>query len=200
MNEIFNNYSPSNACKIGGSGGDLSCDTPCDPFGVFQKNKPNNMRIDEIDENMVQYIAQVNLNDSEADAEEADADADADAEADVITFAAPADAADANTADAADAEADIDKMVDTIISSSEEYEKKASIESNDYGEHNEADNVSVCSEITFTSEDKKNERTLQKKYSKMSLEKLKELCISNKVNSDGTKNQLITRLIDVCNK
>jgi hypothetical protein len=202
MNEIFNNYSPSNACKIGGSGSDLSCDTPCDPFGVFQKNKPNNMRIDEIDENMVQYIAQVNLNDSEAAAEEADAD--------VITFAAPA-PADADTADAeaaeaaeaaaaADTEADIDKMVDTIISSSEEYEKKASIESNDYGEHNEADNVSVCSEITFTSEDKKNERTLQKKYSKMSLEKLKELCISNKVNSDGTKNQLITRLIDVCNK
>jgi len=203
MNEIFNNYSPSNACKVGGSGGDLSCDTPCDPFGVFQKNKSNNMRIDEIDENMVQYIAQVNLNDSEAAAEEADADADAD----VITFAAPApadadvaDTAEADTADAADAEADIDKMVDTIISSSEEYEKKASIESNDYGEHNEADNVSVCSEITFTSEDKKNERTLQKKYSKMSLEKLKELCISNKVNSDGTKNQLITRLIDVCNK
>jgi hypothetical protein len=205
MNEIFNNYSPSNACKVGGSGGDLSCDTPCDTFGVFQKNKSNNMRIDEIDENMVQYIAQVNLNDSEAAAEEADADAD------VITFAAPADAdvADADTADVADAadaadaadtEADIDKMVDTIISSSEEYEKKASIESNDYGEHNEADNVSVCSEITFTSEDKKNERTLQKKYSKMSLEKLKELCISNKVNSDGTKNQLITRLIDVCNK
>jgi len=209
MNEIFNNYSPSNACKVGGNGSDLSCDTPCDPFGVFQKNKSNNMRIDEIDENMVQYIAQVNLNDSEAAAEEADADADvitfadpAPADADVADVAdvADADTADADAADAADAEADIDKMVDTIISSSEEYEKKASIESNDYGEHNEADNVSVCSEITFTSEDKKNERTLQKKYSKMSLEKLKELCISNKVNSDGTKNQLITRLIDVCNK
>jgi hypothetical protein len=88
-------------------------------------------------------------------------------------------------------------MVDTIISSSEEYEKKASLELNDSGEHNEADNVSVSSEITFTSDDKKGEKSQHKKYSKMSLEKLKEYCVSNKINSEGTKNQLITRIIDV---
>jgi hypothetical protein len=203
MNEIFNNYSPSNACKVSGgvSGGvsgddDESCDQTsdmsCDPFGICKKNKSNTMRIDEIDENMVQYIAQVNLNDaSEAcgadEADEADEACGAEEDGNAITFAETAE----------DAEVDIDKMVDTIISSSEEYEKKASLELNDSGEHNEADNVSVSSEITFTSDDKKGEKSQHKKYSKMSLEKLKEYCVSNKINSEGTKNQLITRIIDV---
>ena len=191
MNEIFNNYSPSNACKVfgGDSGGDSggdddvpdSCETSCDSLGVCKKNKSNTMRIDEIDENMVQYITQVNLNDAEADADEADETDETD---EAITFVEAGDA-------------DIEKMVDTIISSSEEYEKKASVDLNDSGEHNEPDNVSVSSEITFTSDDKKGDKAQHKKYSKMSLEKLKEYCVSNEINSEGTKNQLIARIIDV---
>ena len=191
MNEIFKDYCPMNACKV--FGGISSAPESCDALGVCQKNKSNTMRIDEIDENMVQYIAQVNLNDAEADAVDA---ADA-TDTDIITFAGSSDAGDGDGADAvgdtgdAGAEAaeadgtDIDKMVDTIISSSEEYS----------GEHNESDNVSVSSEITFTSDDKKNEKTLYKKYSKMSLDKLKDYCVSNKINSEGTKNQLIANII-----
>ena len=188
MNEIFKDYCPVNACKV--FGGISSAPESCDALGVCQKNKSNTMRIDEIDENMVQYIAQVNLNDAEADATDA-------TDTDIITFAGSSDAGDGDGADAvgdtgdAGAEAaeasgaDIDKMVDTIISSSEEYS----------GEHNESDNVSVSSEITFTSDDKKNEKTLYKKYSKMSLDKLKDYCVSNKINSEGTKNQLIANII-----
>ena len=191
MNEIFKDYCPMNACKV--FGGISSAPESCDALGVCQKNKSNTMRIDEIDENMVQYIAQVNLNDAEADAVDA---ADA-TDTDIITFTGSSDAGDGDGADTvgdtgdADAEAteasvaDIDKMVDTIISSSEEYS----------GEHNESDNVSVSSEITFTSDDKKNEKTLYKKYSKMSLDKLKDYCVSNKINSEGTKNQLIANII-----
>jgi hypothetical protein len=189
MNEIFKDYCPMNACKV--FRGTSSAPESCDAFGVCQKNNSNTMRIDEIDENMVQYIAQVNLNDAEADAVDA-------TDTDIITFAGSSDAGEAgeagdpledtagDTGDAGEADgADIDKMVDTIISSSEEYS----------GEHNESDNVSVSSEITFTSDDKKNEKTLYKKYSKMSLDKLKDYCVSNKINSEGTKNQLIANII-----
>ena len=58
----------------------------------------------------------------------------------------------------------VDKIVDTIINSSEDYEAKV------FAEEEEKDNASVCSEITFTSDDKKSEKTLLNKYSKMSLE------------------------------
>ena len=54
--------------------------------------------------------------------------------------------------------------------------------------------MSVSSEITFTSDEKKNEK---KKYLKMSLDKLKDICNQNKINSEGTRNQLITRSIEV---
>jgi len=56
--------------------------------------------------------------------------------------------------------------------------------------------MSVSSDITFTSDDKKFEKTLIRKYSKMSLEKLKEFCNLNNINPEGTKNQLITRIIE----
>ena len=94
---------------------------------------------------------------------------------------------------------DIDKMVNNIISSSEEYEGNVTTEQtvlNDKSDHNEFDNISITSDITFTSDDKKNEGVLHKKYSKMSLDKLKELCNANDINIDGTKNQLIARLIE----
>jgi hypothetical protein len=96
-------------------------------------------------------------------------------------------------------EVDIDKMVNSIISSSEDYEEKIVTEQKEYSEHNEnidIDNMSVTSDITFTSDDKKNEKTFIRKYSKMSLEKLKEFCILNNINAEGTKNQLITRIME----
>jgi hypothetical protein len=107
-----------------------------------------------------------------------------------------------------DTDNDINKMIDTIIISSDDV-NKASDTSDDYDtkiiagnidmndetddlEHNEPDNNSVTSEITFTSDDK----TLVKKYSKMPLDKLKEICSSNNISSDGTKKQLMTRIIE----
>jgi hypothetical protein len=113
-----------------------------------------------------------------------------------ITFTNKAKVVDA--VDAVDAVDDIDKMVNSIISSSEEYEGKVTTEQTgliDKGDH-ELDNISITSDITFTSDDKKNEGALHKKYSKMSLDKLKELCNTNDINIDGTKNQLIARLIE----
>ena len=96
-------------------------------------------------------------------------------------------------------EVDIDKMVNSMISSSEDYEAKIITEQKEYSEHNEnidIDNMSVTSDITFTSDDKKNEKTLIRKYSKMPLEKLKEFCSLNNINTEGTKNQLITRIME----
>jgi hypothetical protein len=106
---------------------------------------------------------------------------------------------DVDDVDDVDAVEDIDKMVNSIISSSEEYEGKVTTEQTgliDKGDHNELDNISITSDITFTSDDKKNDGALHKKYSKMSLDKLKELCNANDINIDGTKNQLIARLIE----
>jgi len=210
MNEIFKDSSRSNACPIfeyfpstggatgaAGATGDASSATAagaaasaasaatdysytgggaktttaaaCDTFGecpIFKKNSTDNISINE---DMVQYISSLpedNLSDNTEKA------------IDIISFSG-------------DKEGNVDKMVDTIISSSED------IEINELEESNEPDNMSVSSEITFTSDDKKNEKTLQKKYSKLSLDKLKELCSVNNISAEGTKNQLITRIIEL---
>ena len=63
-------------------------------------------------------------------------------------------------------------------------------------DHNEHDNISVTSEITFTSDDKKYDKLLVKKYSKMPLDKLKEICKTTNISSDGTKKQLMARIIE----
>jgi hypothetical protein len=113
-------------------------------------------------------------------------DVEATDEAVCVSFTAAKTINDAD-ADATDA-VDIDRMVDTIISSSEEYEKKFREDAD-----GDADTISVSSEITFTSDEKKNEK---KKYAKMSLDKLKDLCNQSNLNNDGTRNQLITRIIE----
>jgi hypothetical protein len=59
------------------------------------------------------------------------------------------------------------------------------------------DTMSVCSEITFTTDDKKNEKALAKKYTKMSLDKLKDVCGSLNISGEGTRNELINRIITV---
>ena len=187
MNEIFKDYCPINACKnfdcfpsVGGNGDDG--DDKC-------AKSANNISITE---DVVQYISQqvpTNLGEMEETPDDID----------VITFVNQ-DTVVINADKEGEAdEVDIDKMVNSIISSSEDYEEKIVTEQKEYSEHNEnidIDNMSVTSDITFTSDDKKNEKTLIRKYSKMSLEKLKEFCILNNINAEGTKNQLITRIME----
>jgi hypothetical protein len=165
-----------------------------------QKNKPYNISLDE---NMVQFV-------SSKPSKQLDGD-DGDDGDDIISFANGGNLSINVLADNEDADTDaidIDKMVDTIISSSEKYENKVHSEPNyiggiagaadaDASEQNDNDNMSISSEITFTSDDKKNDKTLMKKYSKMSLDKLKEVCTTLNINSDGTRNQLITRIMEV---
>jgi hypothetical protein len=82
-------------------------------------------------------------------------------------------------------------MVDTIISSSEEYEKKVREDA-----EGDNDTISVSSEITFGDDKKTDDKALAKKYSKFSLDKLRELCNQSTLNNEGTKNELIKRIIE----
>lgn len=164
MNEIFKDFSPSNACKQSKCGGGMSVCVP-------PENTPY---IVNDDEDMVQFVPEIitfanggNLVVDSSGSEECEVIAEGDGE-----------------------DRDIDRMVDTIISSSDEYEKKVH---EDAQNDNENDAMSVTSEITF-GDDKK---ALTKKYSKLSLDKLKDICNQNKINNEGTKNQLITRIIEV---
>lgn len=188
MNEIFKDFSPSNACK------NFEC-----PLSAITKIHSENLTDNlTINEDMVKYIsAQIPANLKGAGKIHLDV---SNSDVDVITFNKGANAdteavgTDTCVADDTGDDADIDKIVDTIISSSEDYEAKVLEE--DTNEANEQDNASVCSEITFTSDDKKSEKTLLNKYSKMSLDKLKEICGSNNINVEGTRKQLIARIIE----
>ena len=215
MNEIFKDYSPSNACK------QSVCGTADDDVCRPQNGGAGDISIDE---NMVQFISKKSARPLEkvrsglgdcGEDDDDDCDSGSGSGA-IITFANGGNididvsgAADAD-AGAADGDAgdvtDIDKMealatlasLATTIGSGEEYENKACIELIDAADAADAetDNMSVCSEITFTTDDKKSEKTLMKKYSKMSLDKLKEVCGSFNINSEGTRNQLIARIIE----
>jgi hypothetical protein len=189
MNEIFKDFSPSNACK------NFEC--PISSFTkIHSENHSDNLTINE---DMVKYIsAQTPTNLKDADKIQDDVINRISPDVDIITFNkggdagdAEADAADAgDTGDTGDLDKIVDKIVDTIINSSEDYEEKV------FAEEEEKDNASVCSEITFTSDDKKSEKTLLNKYSKLSLDKLKDICSSYNINSEGTRKQLITRIIE----
>ena len=188
MNEIFKDFSPSNACK------NFEC-----PLSAITKIHSENLTDNlTINEDMVKYIsAQTPANLKGAGKLHLDV---SNSDVDVITFNKGANAdteavgTDAGVAGDTGDDVDIDKIVSTIISSSEDYEAKVLDE--DTNEANEQDNASVCSEITFTSDDKKSEKTLLNKYSKMSLDKLKEICGSNNINVEGTRKQLIARIIE----
>jgi len=163
MNEIFRDFSHSNACKQSKCGGGMSVCVP-------PENTPY---IVNDDEDMVQFVPEIitfsnggNLVVDSSGSEETEVIAEEDGE-----------------------DRDIDRMVDTIISSSEEYEKKVRDDSLD---ENENDTISVSSEITF-GDDKK---ALMKKYSKLSLDKLRELCNLSNVSNEGTKNELIKRITE----
>ena len=206
MNEIFKDFAPSNACK------QSVCGTADDDVCYPQNGGAGDISIDE---NMVQFISKKSARPLEkvrsglGDCGEEDGDSgdSGDSEA-IITFANGGNIdIDVLGADGDADAADIDKMValatlatlETTIGSSEEYENRAHIElidAVDAADAADADNMSVCSEITFTTDDKKGEKTLMKKYSKMSLDKLKEVCGSFNINSEGTRNQLIARIIE----
>ncbi len=188
MNEIFKDFSPSNACK------NFEC--PISSFTkIHSENHSDNLTINE---DMVKYIsAQTPTNLKGAD-KILDDVSRISPDVDIITFNKGGDAGDAEADDAdagdtggtGDLDKIVDKIVDTIINSSEDYEEKV------FAEEEEKDNASVCSEITFTSDDKKGDKTLLNKYSKMSLDKLKDICGSYNINSEGTRKQLITRIIE----
>lgn len=207
MNEIFKDFAPSNACK------QSVCGTADDDVCYPQNGGTGDISIDE---NMVQFISKKSARPLE---KVRSGLGDGDGGEAIITFAnggnIDIDVSRGDAADYADADdaADIDKMValatlETTIGSGEEYENRAHIElidavdaadaadAADADLAADADNMSVCSEITFTTDDKKGEKTLMKKYSKMSLDKLKEVCGSFNINSEGTRNQLIARIIE----
>lgn len=185
MNEIFKDYLPINACKQsvcfpskGGVRSDSEnsddTDNTEDKSPIFSKSNIDNISINE---DMAQYISAIPQNDLKYGAQKNN-------DIDVITFTNISDVSN-------DIETDINKMVDIKIIA----ENNVLNESDDI-EHNEPDNISVTSEITFTSDDKKYDKTLIRKYSKMPLDKLKEICDSNNISSDGTKKQLMTRIIE----
>jgi hypothetical protein len=199
MNEIFKDYAPltplsplptSNACKQSvcgasgsGSGGANNADDAeyesdiCYPQEGGAYNIPIGESVGGVASADPDVITFVNGGNVEIDLDAADADA----------LAASA----------------------SIISSSEEYENKFRIELIDTGDaatYATADSnagdagddaMSVCSEITFTTDDKKNEKALAKKYTKMSLDKLKDVCGSLNISGEGTRNELINRIITV---
>ena len=161
MNEIFKDSSRSNACPnfeyLPSTGGDdATCDTgsstddtaaiaaiaaTCDTIGecpIFKKNSTDNISVNE---DMVKYISSFpddNLSDNTEKATNIE----------IISFT--------NASTDKDNGIDTDKILDTIISSSED------IEITESGEHNEPDNMSVSSEITFTNDDKKNDKRRKK--------------------------------------
>jgi len=185
MNEIFKDYAPSNACKQSMYQGG-SCPMPT-AESLAQFVLPQHPDIDVITfangGNIVLHPDDVY--DSRATARatvEPVADADAAETEDTEDTVEPS----GNTIDI-----DIDKMVDTIISSSEEYEKKVREDA-----EGDNDTISVSSEITFGDDKKTDDKALAKKYSKFSLDKLRELCNQSTLNNEGTKNELIKRIIE----
>jgi hypothetical protein len=188
MNEIFKDYAPltpltpSNACKqsvCGVGSGACEAGDACDDVNICYPQEGGAYNI-PIGESIGSATDQ-----------------------DIITFANGGNTdIDMDAADAADALA----ASATTINSSEEYENKFRIELIDTGDAadeaadyaNDAnDAMSVCSEITFTTDDKKNEKALAKKYTKMSLDKLKDVCGSLNISGEGTRNELINRIITV---
>ena len=186
MNEIFKDFSPSNACK------NFEC--PISSFTKIHSERPTDELTDNltdnltINEDMVKYISAQSPTTLKGSDKILGDVSNISPDADIITFNKGGDSGDAD-ADAGDV-GDLDKIVDTIISSSEDYEEKV------FADEEEKDNASVCSEITFTSDDKKSDKTLHNKYSKMSLDKLKDICGSYNINSEGTRKQLIARIIE----
>ena len=136
MNEIFKECPAINACK------QFECFPPNLEFPQNGKNNSNNLSINE---DMVQYISiQSSDNiDNVNDKDNADVANVTISDVDVISF---------NNSDN-----DNDKIVENIIGSGEVREAKGDVD-NVQIDNSEPDNVSVSSEITFTSDDKKKKK------------------------------------------
>ena len=65
--------------------------------------------------------------------------------------------------------------------------------SSDTADNIDNDAVSISSDITFGSE---HDKSITKKYKKMSIEKLREECIEKSLNAEGSKAILIARILD----
>ena len=61
------------------------------------------------------------------------------------------------------------------------------------GDNIDNDTVSISSDITFGSD---QDKTITKKYKKMSVEKLREECVEKSLNSEGSKAALIARILE----
>jgi hypothetical protein len=182
MNEIFKDYAPSNACKQSMYQGG-SCPMPT-AESLAQFVLPQHPDIDVItfanggnivihpDDGYDSRATRATVEDVETTEQQDTVD----------------------TTEPSGDTIDIDKMVDTIISSSEEYEKK--VREDAEGDVGDNDTISVSSEITFGDDKKTDDKALAKKYSKFSLDKLRELCNQSTLNNEGTKNELIKRIIE----
>jgi hypothetical protein len=200
MNEIFKDFSPSNACKqsvcgvssVGGMGGG--------------KGACGTSKADDVDICYPQEGGAYNIPIGEGSSSDANDESDPE----VITFANGGNVEIDLGNTAAVAEVNALAATAATISSGEEYENKMRIELIDDAvaadivmdalvdavagaDDTVDDTMSVCSEITFTTDDK----TLKKKYAKMSLDKLKDVCGTLNINGEGTRNELINRIITV---
>ena len=61
------------------------------------------------------------------------------------------------------------------------------------GDNIDNDTVSISSDITFGSD---QDKSITKKYKKMSVEKLREECVEKSLNSEGSKSALIARILE----
>jgi hypothetical protein len=208
MNEIFKDFSPSNACKqsmcggVGGSGsGKAVCETSeagdaddDEDICYLQKGGAYNIPIGEsrsgVDPDIITFVNGGNVE---------------------IDMGAASSSGVSGAVDEVNEVNEVDALaaLATTISSSEEYENKmriadvvvmdAATDAADAADAADTDTMSVCSEITFTSDDKKSDNALKKKYVKMSLDKLKDVCMSFNISGEGTRNELINRIIKVKN-
>ena len=64
---------------------------------------------------------------------------------------------------------------------------------NTSGDNIDNDAISISSDITFGSE---HDKSITKKYKKMSIEKLREECIEKSLNAEGSKAILIARILE----
>jgi len=204
MNEIFKDYAPlapltpltpSNACKqsvcgVGGvcskMGGGSDADEQDDDADICypQEGGAYNIPIGEGGASVVSddpdIITFVNGGNIEIDLGDAAAISSGEEYEKAMRVELIGDASVAAAADAATADIVMDALMDTLVDAAD---------AADTGD----DTMSICSEITFTTDDK----ALKKKYVKMSLDKLKDVCGSLNINGEGTRNELINRIITV---
>jgi len=74
-----------------------------------------------------------------------------------------------------------------------DYNTEETVSSNVNDNMDIADNISVSSDITFNNE---GDKSSIKKYKNMNLEKLREECVEKQLNTEGTKTQLVTRIVE----